>query len=70
MKNTKKQCYFSTNNIKYIDYKDLELIKKFLNPHGKLLSRRRSGVSSRSQRKLAQAVKQARYMGLLPFIVK
>ena len=62
------QCYFSTNNIKYIDYKDTETLKKFLNPHARILSRKRTGVCAKHQRKLAQAVKRARFMGLLPYI--
>ena len=65
-----KQCYFSTNNIKYIDYKDTEILKKFLNPHGRILSKRLTGVSSKNQRKMALAVKRARFMGLLPYVAK
>lgn len=65
-----KQCYFSQNNIKYIDYKDTELLKKFLNPHGRLLSGKRSGVSAKYQRQLSTAVKRARFMGLLPYIAR
>jgi small subunit ribosomal protein S18 len=64
----KKQCYFSQNNIKHIDYKDVELLKKFLNPHGRIIAGRRTGVSAKSQRKLALAVKYARFMGLLPYV--
>jgi small subunit ribosomal protein S18 len=53
-----------------IDYKDSELLKKFLNPHGKIMSRRRTGLSAPNQRALAEAVKRARYMALLPYIVR
>ena len=63
-----KQDYFNQNNIKHIDYKDVDVLKKFLNPHGRLMSRRRTGVSSKNQRNLALAVKRARFMGLLPYI--
>jgi small subunit ribosomal protein S18 len=63
-----KQCYFTQNNIKYIDYKDVELLKKFLNPHGRMIARKRTGVSAKNQRKLALAVKRARFMGLLPYL--
>jgi small subunit ribosomal protein S18 len=63
-----KQCYFTQNNIKHIDYKDVEILKKFLNPHARLLSRKRTGVSAKYQRKLAEAVKRARFMALIPFI--
>lgn len=65
---TTKQCYFSQNNIKHIDYKDVDMLKKFLNPHARLMSSRRTGVSAKNQRKLALAVKRARYMGLLPYV--
>lgn len=65
-----KQCYFSQNNIKHIDYKDTEIIKKFLNPHGRMVSRKKSGVSAKSQRQLAVAVKRARFMGLLPYVAR
>ncbi len=66
----KKQCYFAQNNIKFVDYKDTELLKKFLNPHGRIVASRRSFVSSKYQRALALAVKRARFMGLLPFTAK
>lgn len=53
-----------------IDYKDLETIKRFVNPHGKIMPRRRTNLSAAGQRALAQAVKRARYMALLPYIVR
>ena len=53
-----------------IDYKDTETIKKFLNPHGKIMPRRRTGLSAAGQRALSEAVKRARFMALLPFIVR
>ncbi|MBI5126383.1 MAG: 30S ribosomal protein S18 [Candidatus Taylorbacteria bacterium] len=65
-----KQCYFSKNNIKQIDYKDTEILKKFINPHGRMISRKKTGVSARSQRQLATAIKRARYIGLLPFVTR
>ena len=65
-----KQCFFTQNNIKFIDYKDVELLKKFLNPHGRIMPRKKTGVCSKSQRQLALAVKRARFMGLLPYIVQ
>lgn len=61
---------FKNANIKLVDYKDTEMLKKFLNPHGRLLSKRKAGTSARNQRKIAQAVKRARYMGLLPYVAK
>jgi len=65
-----KQCYFSQNNIKHIDYKDTDILKKFLNPHGRMIARKRTGVSAKNQRKLAVAVKRARFMGLLPYVAR
>jgi len=65
-----KQDYFSANNIKYIDYKDIEILKKFLNPNGKIVSHKRTGVTMKNQRQLASAVKNARFLGLLPFVAK
>lgn len=56
--------------ISNIDYKDIETLKRFLNPHGKIMSRRRTGLSSSGQRSLATAVKRARFMALLPYIVR
>ncbi len=63
-----KQCYFSQHNIKFIDYKDTEILKKFINPHGRMISRKRTGVTAKNQRNLATAIKRARFMGLLPFV--
>lgn len=65
-----KQCFFSQNGIKYIDYKDTEILKRFLDPHGRIMPCRRTGVSAKYQRQLATAVKRARFMGLLPYIVQ
>lgn len=53
-----------------VDYKDTETLKKFLNPHGKIMPRRRTGLSALGQRSLAEAVKRARFMALLPYIVR
>ena len=63
-----KQDYFNENNIKHIDFKDVDMLKKFLNPHARMISRKRTGVSAKNQRNLATAVKRARFMGLLPFV--
>jgi small subunit ribosomal protein S18 len=70
MNNMKKQCYFSQHNIKYIDYKDTEILKRFLNPHGRIISRKRTGITAKFQRQLAVAIKRARFMGLLPYVAK
>lgn len=64
----KKYCRFLKSGIRYIDYKDPEFLKKFLNEQGKLLPRRITGTSLKYQRKVAQAVKKARHLALLPYV--
>ena len=64
----KKVCYFTKNNIKYIDYKDVDLLKRFISPNGKITPRRVTGTSAKYQRMLATAIKRARQMALLPYI--
>ena len=66
--NRKKQCRFRKNGIKYIDYKDANFLLKFVNDQGKILPRRLTGTSLKFQRKVAQAVKRARIVGLLPYV--
>ena len=67
--NTKKKyCRFKRSGIKYIDYKDPEFLKKFLNEQGKILPRRLTGTSLKYQRRVAQAVKRARHLALLPYV--
>ena len=63
------QDFFKKHNIKYIDYKDTEILKKFLDQNGRIMPRRRTGLSLKNQRALARAIKRARYMGLLPYII-
>jgi len=65
-----KQCFFKQNNIKHVDYKDTELLKRFLNPHARIMGTLRTSVSSSAQRKLAVAVKRARFMGLIPYVAQ
>ncbi len=57
-------------HFQHIDYKDVETLKKFINPHGKIMARRRTGLSAANQRALAEAVKRARFMALIPYIVR
>ncbi len=63
-----KQCYFCTNNVREVDYKAVEVLKGFLDPHGRILKHKRTAVCSLHQRKLAIAIKRARLMALLPFV--
>ena len=64
----KKVCYFTKNNITYIDYKDVELLKRFVSANGKIIPRRVTGTSAKYQRMLATAIKRARQMALLPYV--
>ena len=62
--------FFSKNNIKHVDYKDVELLKSFLKTHGRITQRMNTGATAGKQRKLAQAIKRARFMALLPFTIQ
>ena len=64
----KKYCRFQKAGIRYIDYKDPEFLKRFLNEQGKILPRRLTGTSLKFQRKVAQAVKRSRHLALLPYV--
>ena len=64
----KKYCRFKKAKIKFIDYKDPEFLKKFLNEQGKILPRRITGTSVKYQKKVATAVKRARHLALLPYL--
>jgi len=63
-----KQCYFCVNHAKDIDYKDVQLLRRFISNYMRILPRKRTGTCSKHQRKLAMAVKRARIMALLPFV--
>lgn len=63
----RKVCYFTVNNIKHIDYKDVDLLKRFISERGKILPRRVTGTSAKYQRPLTKAIKRARQMALLPY---
>ncbi|MBQ4279028.1 MAG: 30S ribosomal protein S18 [Rikenellaceae bacterium] len=64
----KKYCRFKKAGIKYVDYKDAEFLRKFLNEQGKILPRRLTGTSQKFQKKVSTAVKRARHLALLPFV--
>lgn len=64
----RKVCFFTANGITHIDYKDLDLLKRFISDRGKILPRRVTGTSAKYQRKLTIAIKRARTMALLPFV--
>lgn len=64
-----KYCRFKKNKIKYIDYKDEKFLLAFVNEQGKLLPRRITGTSLKYQRKVGQAIKRARHIALMPYVV-
>ena len=64
-----KECYFCSQGINYIDYKDRSL-KKFISPYAKIMSRKKTGVCAKHQRKLSIAIKRARFVGFYPFFVQ
>ena len=63
-----RYCRFKKSGIKYIDYKDPDFLMKLVNEQGKLLPRRLTGTSLKYQRKVAQAVKRARHIALMPYV--
>ncbi|MFA6739713.1 MAG: 30S ribosomal protein S18 [Bacilli bacterium] len=66
----RKVCFFTKNKITYIDYKDVELLRRFISPNGKITPRRVTGTKAKYQRMLAIAIKRARQMALLPYSVE
>jgi len=58
----------NTSDIEYVDYKDIELLQRFLNEQGKILPRRITNTSAKFQRQLTRSVKRARHLALLPFV--
>jgi len=68
--NKSKQCLFCTTNRGLVDYKDAETIRQFMSTQGKIYPRRKSGLCSRHQRRLATAAKRARFLALVPFTTR
>ena len=64
----KKYCRVIKAGIKYIDYKDADFLLKFVNEQGKILPRRITGTSTKYQKKVAQAIKRARHLALMPYV--
>ncbi len=64
----KKTCFFTENNIKYIDYKDVDMLRRFISDRGKILPKRVTGTKAGYQKELSVAIKRARHMALLPFV--
>ena len=66
----RKVCAFCVDKIAYIDYKDVENLRKFVTESGKIMPRRMSGVCAKHQRDLAIAIKRARIAALLPYVAE
>lgn len=64
----RKVDFIAANHIEYIDYKDIDLLKRFVSERGKILPRRVTGTNAKHQRSLTIAIKRARIMGLMPFV--
>jgi small subunit ribosomal protein S18 len=64
----KKICRFTQNNVKYIDYKDVKLLQRFVNEQGRIIPKRITGTSAKYQRELSVAIKRARHMALIPYV--
>tara|TARA_R100001143_G_C3361275_1_gene136319 strand:+ start:34627 stop:34878 length:252 start_codon:yes stop_codon:yes gene_type:complete len=63
-----KACKFTQAGFEYIDYKQTEILEKFINDQGKILPRRVTGTSAKHQRQLATAIKRARFLALIPYV--
>ena len=66
----RKSCPFSAKDAPVIDYNDVRLLQGFMSERGKIVPSRITAVSAKKQRELAKAIKRARHLGLLPYIVK
>jgi small subunit ribosomal protein S18 len=66
----RKSCPFSGANAPKIDFKDIKLLQRFVSERGKIVPSRITAVSAKKQRLLAQAIKRARFLGLLPYVLK
>lgn len=67
-KRRKKVCFFTQNKIQYIDYKDVDLLRRFISDRGKILPKRVTGTKAGYQKELSVAIKRARHMALIPFV--
>lgn len=62
------QCFFCSQNIKNVDYKEVDMLKRFISSQMKIIDPKHTSVCAKHQRKLAEAIKRARFMGLLAFV--
>jgi len=68
--NKPKTCSLCSQGIKNIDYKDKEFLSKYLSVHSKIETRKRTNLCAKHQRKLAEAIKRARFLALIPYVTK
>jgi small subunit ribosomal protein S18 len=66
----RKTCPFSGSNAPKIDYKDVKLLQRYVSERGKIVPSRITAVSAKKQRELARAIKRARFLGLLPYVIR
>jgi small subunit ribosomal protein S18 len=66
-KKNSKIDFLAKNKITHVDYKDLELIDRFINQHGRMIARRHTGLYDKNQKKVEKAIKRARFMALIPY---
>ncbi len=62
------KCFFCSQNLKNVDYKEIDILRRFVSSQMKIIDPKHTGVCAKHQRKLAQAIKRARYLALLPYI--
>ncbi len=65
-----QQCFFCSQNLTNVDYKEVDLLKRFVSSQAKIIDPQHTAICAKHQRKLAEAIKRARFMGLLPFVRK
>lgn len=68
--NEQRHCGFCIHNVRAVDYKDSNALRRYTSSYGKIVPRRRSGVCAKHQRMLSEAIKRARIMALLPYVVR
>lgn len=65
-----RECKFSKAGVQYIDYKDTDVLERFMNDQGRILPRRVTGTSAKYQRQLSRAIKRARFLGMIPYVAE
>ena len=66
----KKECHFCQTKVNYVDYKDVDLLRKYVSANGRIIPRRTTGTCAKHQRVLASAIKRSREMALLPYVAE